>query len=214
MCRKSSGSQMSWLGRQWGKLRWHHWVTSLWLAVVAVNASPLQPTAQLLFSNNCLAMDLLGKKKRSQSGSKLGSCHELWSCLGPPAFCSNHSKNLCMSPFEAHGVQCVQFAFYSRKTIIRGISLLCNLIQTVVEAKRRKSWGKNVPSSQIYPVHIFSSFLPLHHQPHCERQQDSDPKRYWQLEWWLAFSVSSSSLHHTKADFIQARVRPLTFDHK
>lgn len=49
VCTKTSGSKMSWLGRQQGKLWWHHWVMSLWLVVVAVNASALQPTAQLLF---------------------------------------------------------------------------------------------------------------------------------------------------------------------
>lgn len=138
---------------------------SLWLAGVDVIANPLQPKAQfLLFSkpphSKTLATDLVEKNLKSQFGYGLGSCgHVLAHWPSAPITVKT------MSPCEAHGVHCVQFPFYLRKTIIEGISQLCNSILASVEAEGRKSWGKNAPSSENYPVHNTVILLPLHRQP-------------------------------------------------
>lgn len=46
---------------------------------------------------------------------------------------------------EARDTQCVWFPFHPEETIIGGISQLCNLIQALMEAKRRKNLGWDCP---------------------------------------------------------------------
>lgn len=140
-------------------------------------ANPLQPKAQfLLFSkpphSKTLATDLVEKNLKSQFGSRLGYCgHVLAHWPSAPITVKT------MSPCEAHGVHCVQFPFYLRKTIIAGVSQFCNSILASVEAEGKKSWDKIVPSSENSPVHIVI-FCPSIASPHCEGQQASC------LEWY------------------------------
>lgn len=70
---------------------------------------------------------------------------------------ANHSKNLC--PHLKLMVSSMCSFHFTQENIIRGISQLCNLIRTLVEARGRKSGGKNVPSSQMYPIRNISILL-------------------------------------------------------
>ena len=87
------------------------------------------------------------------------------SWLWPPLLVT---ANLCPL-LEAPDASYVQFPSYAGETIIGGISQLCNLIQVLMEARRRRIKGGIVPSTQKRPGHEIVVFLPIQHQPHhCE----------------------------------------------
>lgn len=136
----------------------------------------------------------------------------LWSCLGALALCSNHSKNY-VPMWGSWCPLCAISILFEKNHNWRDFSAL-QFNPGISGGRGKKILGVRMPHPLSTTLFIIlSSFCPSIASPHCEGQQASGLEWYWQLWGWLAGSVSSSSLHHTKEDFIHPCVRPLTFDH-
>lgn len=138
---------------------------SRWLAGVDVIANPLQPKAQfLLFSkpphSKTFATDLVEKKPEEPVWLW---ARVLWSCPGALALCSNHSKNYV----PMWGLWCPLCAIsilFGKNHNWRDFSAL-QFNPGISGGRGKKILGKNVPSSENYPVHNIVILLPFHRQP-------------------------------------------------
>lgn len=169
----------------------------------------------MLFPDNCWALkpwpEVQWRKGRSRSDSELGLCGHV---LARVTHSSHWVRPIVPSVCNFH--------FSRRSHNWRDFSALqFNL--SVDGGQEKKTWGGIAPCSQKHPVSELAVLpAPLKSAPpwksggfglHVEALTGTDSSGVGGVASPVSSVFLPSSLHQTKADFIHACVRPLTFDH-